>query len=162
HRDGYIAWEYYFAYGTGQPPWVSGMTQATAMQALSRGYRALGYARWKRTALRAMGAFELAPPAGIRVPAPRGSHYLLYSFAPGRRVDPRGRAAGPRPRRPGRADPPHAAPAAFPARQRRRPPRRRRLRHRRLVAVLRARRRVDVQLPRPDGRLPRRPVRPHE
>jgi hypothetical protein len=86
HRDGYIAWEYYFAYGSGRPPWVSGMTQATAMQALSRGYRALGHARWKRTALRAMGAFELAPPAGIRVPAPGGSHYLLYSFAPGYRV----------------------------------------------------------------------------
>jgi hypothetical protein len=85
-RDGYIAWEYYFAYGTGTPPWVSGMTQATAMQALSRGYRALGRERWKRTALRAMGAFELAPPAGIRVPAPGGSHYLLYSFAPGYRV----------------------------------------------------------------------------
>src|SRR6201999_1986274 len=36
-RDGYLAWEYYFAYGTGSPPWVSGMTQATAAQALSRG-----------------------------------------------------------------------------------------------------------------------------
>ena len=41
-RSGYLAWEYYFAYGTGTPPWVSGMAQATAVQALSRGYRALG------------------------------------------------------------------------------------------------------------------------
>src|SRR3954447_26189235 len=41
-RAGYIAWEYYFAYGSGYPPWVSGMTQATAVQALSRGYRARG------------------------------------------------------------------------------------------------------------------------
>ncbi len=85
-RDGYVAWEYYFAYGSGTPPWVSGMTQATAMQALARGYRALGVQRWRRTALRALGAFEQAPPAGIRVPAPGGSHYLLYSFAPGYRV----------------------------------------------------------------------------
>ena len=86
HRYGYIGWEYYFAYGEGTPPWVSGMTQATAMQALARGYRALGQTRWRRTALRALGAFEQPPPAGIRVPAPGGSQYLLYSFAPGYRV----------------------------------------------------------------------------
>jgi len=58
-RDGYIAWEYYFAYGTGRPPWVSGMTQATAVQALSRGYRAMGQTRWKRAAERALGAFRV-------------------------------------------------------------------------------------------------------
>jgi hypothetical protein len=85
-RDGYVAWEYYFAYGTGAPPWVSGMTQATAAQALARGYRALGRPRWRRTALRALGAFEQPPPAGVAVPAPGGRHYLLYSFAPGYRV----------------------------------------------------------------------------
>ena len=85
-RNGYTAWEYYFAYGTGTPPWVSGMTQATAAQALSRGYKALGNTRWKKTALSALGAFEHAPPYGVTVPAPGGSHYLLYSFAPGYRV----------------------------------------------------------------------------
>jgi len=85
-RNGYLAWEYYFAYGTGSPPWVSGMTQATAVQALSRGYRALGKARWRRSALRALGAFEQAPPAGVSVRAPGGRHYLLYSFAPSHRV----------------------------------------------------------------------------
>jgi hypothetical protein len=85
-RDGYTAWEYYFSYGTGAPPWVSGMTQATAVQALARGYRALGVTRWRRTALRALGAFEQPPPAGVAVPAPGGSQYLLYSFAPGYRV----------------------------------------------------------------------------
>jgi hypothetical protein len=85
-RSGYTAWEYYFAYGTGTPPWVSGMTQATAAQALARGYRALGNRRWRKTALSALGAFKQAPPYGVSVPAPGGNHYLLYSFAPGYRV----------------------------------------------------------------------------
>jgi hypothetical protein len=85
-RSGYLAWEYYFAYGTGAPPWVSGMTQATATQALARGYRALGHRRWKRAAERALGAFEQAPPSGVAVPAPGGTHYALYSFSPSHRV----------------------------------------------------------------------------
>ncbi|MDA0163424.1 D-glucuronyl C5-epimerase family protein [Solirubrobacter ginsenosidimutans] len=85
-RSGYLAFEYYFAYGTGSPPWVSGMTQATAIQALSRGYRAMGKERWRRAALSALGAFEKGPPNGISVRAPGGHHYLLYSFAPGHLV----------------------------------------------------------------------------
>lgn len=85
-RSGYLAWEYYFAYGTGAPPWVSGMTQATAAQALARGYRALGNARWKRAAERSLGAFEQAPPNGVAVDAPGGRHYVLYSFAPSHQV----------------------------------------------------------------------------
>ena len=80
-RSGYLAWEYYFAYGSGSPPWVSGMAQATAVQALSRGYRALGVKRWRRDVERALGAFEQRPPHGVSVPAPGGSHYVLYSFA---------------------------------------------------------------------------------
>jgi hypothetical protein len=82
HRSGYLAWEYYFAYGSGTPPWVSGMAQATAIQALARGYRATGKARWRRTALEALGAFEQPPPSGVSVPVPGGRHYALYSFAP--------------------------------------------------------------------------------
>jgi hypothetical protein len=85
-RSGFLAWEYYFAFGTGAPPWVSGMTQATATQALARGYRALGHPRWKRAAERALGAFEQPPPSGVAVSAPGGRHYLLYSFSPSHRV----------------------------------------------------------------------------
>ena len=73
-RCGYLAWEYYFAYGSGAPPWVSGMTQATAVQALSRGYRALGVKRWRRAVERALGAFEQRPPSGVaRVRAGRAA-----------------------------------------------------------------------------------------
>ena len=79
-RNGYLAWEYYFAFGSGSPPWISGMTQATAVQALSRGYRATGNKRWKRAAVRALGAFEQPAPRGVAVSVPGGTHYALYSF----------------------------------------------------------------------------------
>jgi hypothetical protein len=81
-RDGFTAWEYYFSFAQGSPPWVSAMTQATAMQALARGYDVLGAPRFKRTALRALGAFETPAPAGVA----SGTHYVLYSFAPGYHV----------------------------------------------------------------------------
>ncbi len=35
-RFGGLAWEYYFRFAGGRPPWVSGMAQAVAAQALSR------------------------------------------------------------------------------------------------------------------------------
>jgi hypothetical protein len=87
-RDRFLAWEYYFSFGGGTPPWISGMTQGTAIQALARATRVFpGRARrYRRTAERALGAFRAPPPVGIRVAAPRGSHYLMYSFSPGLRI----------------------------------------------------------------------------
>jgi hypothetical protein len=35
-RGGGLAWEYYFRFGAGRPPWVSGMAQAVAAQAFAR------------------------------------------------------------------------------------------------------------------------------
>src|SRR4051812_48818403 len=35
-RSGGLAWEYYFRFENGRPPWISGMAQAVAAQALSR------------------------------------------------------------------------------------------------------------------------------
>ena len=37
-------------------------------------------------AVRALGAFRAPPPVGVRVAAPGGSHYLMYSFSPGLRI----------------------------------------------------------------------------
>jgi hypothetical protein len=85
-RGGFLAWEYYFPYGGGTPPWISGMAQATAVQALVRGARALGEPRYARLARRALGAFEEPPPVGVAVPAPGGSRYPMYSFDPGMRI----------------------------------------------------------------------------
>jgi hypothetical protein len=65
---------------------MSGMAQATAIQALSRGSRVLRKPRFRRLALRALGAFETPPPAGVAVPADGGTRYVMYSFAPTLRI----------------------------------------------------------------------------
>ena len=88
-RGGFLAWEYFFSFGGGTPPWISAMTQATGAQALTRGRRALGAARgarYARAARRALGAFERPPPLGIAVPNAGGRRYTMYSFAPRLRI----------------------------------------------------------------------------
>jgi hypothetical protein len=80
---GFIAWEYLFYFGGGTPPWMSGMAQATAIQALGRAANLLHEPKYDETARRALGAFTTAPPAGVRTTGPRGGvAYLQYSFAP--------------------------------------------------------------------------------
>src|SRR5947209_1006608 len=85
-RSGFTAWEYYFAFGGGRPPWISGLAQGTAIQALTRGSQVLGDPSYLRLAGRALGAFTHRPPVGVRAPAPDGPHFLLYSFDPQQRV----------------------------------------------------------------------------
>jgi hypothetical protein len=36
-RGGFLAWEYYFPFGGGRPPWVSGIATGSALSALARG-----------------------------------------------------------------------------------------------------------------------------
>ena len=81
-RNGFLAWEYYFAYGGGSPPWISGMAQGTAMQALARAGNRLSDPSLLEVAARARGAFERNTPTGVRVPQSAGNWYALYSFAP--------------------------------------------------------------------------------
>jgi len=85
-RGGFRAWEYYFAFGGGRPPWISGLSQGTAMQALARGSQVLADPKYLEVAREARGAFERRPPAGVRVKAGAGDHYLIYSFNPQLRV----------------------------------------------------------------------------
>jgi hypothetical protein len=86
NRGGFKTWEYYFEFGGGAPPWTSGLSQGTAIQAFARGYDLLGDPAYKRVGHDALGAFEKAPPLGVRVSADGGSHYLIYSMSPGLRV----------------------------------------------------------------------------
>ena len=80
---GMLAWEYLFHFGGGSPPWISGLSQATAIQALGRAGRLLGEQRYFAVAGRALRAFETGPPVGVRTRGPGGGiHYLEYSFAP--------------------------------------------------------------------------------
>lgn len=79
----FIAWEYAFYFGGGSPPWMSGMAQATGIQALARAAQLLDEPRYLAIARKALGAFETRPPAGVRTVGPGGGvHYLQYSFAP--------------------------------------------------------------------------------
>ncbi len=83
-RSGFTTWEYYFEFGGGPPPWISGMAQATAIQALARASELLDDRGYLRHARSALGAFRKAPPIGVRTVGPFGGpHYLQYSFAPG-------------------------------------------------------------------------------
>jgi D-glucuronyl C5-epimerase-like protein len=79
NRGGFTAWEYEFRYGAGAPPWISGMAQATAAQALARGAAAFGDERYRKAALDSLRAFELPPPLGVN---DHGT-FLMYSFDPG-------------------------------------------------------------------------------
>ncbi|MSW95356.1 MAG: hypothetical protein F2796_00990 [Actinobacteria bacterium] len=91
-RAGGIAWEYLFRFGGGRPPWVSGLAQGTAIQALARAGARLSRLRLLDLAHDALGIFRTAPPAGVRVRASGAAggeeraHYLIYSYAPGQRV----------------------------------------------------------------------------
>jgi D-glucuronyl C5-epimerase C-terminus len=79
----FIAWEYAFHFGGGGPPWISGMAEATGIQAYARAADQLSEPRYFEIARNALGAFETLPPRGVRtVGFAGGVHYLQYSFAP--------------------------------------------------------------------------------
>ena len=80
---GFIAWEYLFDFGGGAPPWMSGMAQATAIQALARAAQLLARPDYLTSAKRGLGAFETPRPPACAPPArAAGISYLQYSFAP--------------------------------------------------------------------------------
>jgi hypothetical protein len=82
-RAGHLAWEYYFAFDGGLPPWTSAMSQGTALQALADAYTALGDPNYLTVGERALGLFTAAPPAGVAVPTSVGARYVQYTFDPG-------------------------------------------------------------------------------
>ncbi|HWI22614.1 MAG TPA: D-glucuronyl C5-epimerase family protein [Baekduia sp.] len=94
-RAGGLGWEYLFRFDGGTPPWVSGMAQATALQAFARAgikYSAANSsdpargAAYLATAHNGLAIFGAEPPEGVRVNEASGPHYLIYSFARALRV----------------------------------------------------------------------------
>jgi D-glucuronyl C5-epimerase C-terminus len=82
-RRGFRTWEYYFSFGRGRPPWISGMATATGIQAFARASQLLADPGLQRYAREAFGAFDAPPPVGVATAGPLGgTHYLQYSFAP--------------------------------------------------------------------------------
>ena len=79
-RAGGLAFESMFSFDGGKPPWVSGLSTGTALQALARGTQRLGDPRYEAAAQAALGIFRTRPPQGILLPTAAGAHYLQYSF----------------------------------------------------------------------------------
>jgi len=80
------AWEYFFPFDGGSPPWVSGMAEATGVQVLSRAAGTLARPELLDAAKAAQGILKVAPPTGVQVVEASGTHFLIYSFAPGQKV----------------------------------------------------------------------------
>jgi hypothetical protein len=87
-RGGFVTWEYWFYFGGGVPPWTSGLSTGTAIQALARASEKsiLDDRSYLRVAHSALGVFRKAPPVGVRLRRDGGAHYLIYSFDPKLRV----------------------------------------------------------------------------
>ena len=81
-RGGGIAWEYDFSFDGGSPPWVSAITQGTAIEAFTQAAIAIADPGYLTDAHQALGIFSVPPPLGVRSATPAGARYLIYSFAP--------------------------------------------------------------------------------
>lgn len=81
-RAGGIAWESWFTFDGGRPPWVSALGQGTALQAYSRAAVHLHRPSLLDVARSGLGIFRTAPPTGVRVATAAGARQLIYSFAP--------------------------------------------------------------------------------
>ncbi len=80
-RNGALTWEYYFGFSGSPAPWISAISQGTAMQALAR----VGYRMHNRSMMRAAKyaarSFNQPPSRGVRLRRDGGYHYLGYSGA---------------------------------------------------------------------------------
>jgi hypothetical protein len=84
-RAGGLAWEYFFNFDGGSPPWVSAMAQATGLEALADAYNATGNRIYLSIAGQALPVLRRSPGRGVAVPTSRGIRFVQYSFAPSRR-----------------------------------------------------------------------------
>jgi len=83
----YRAWEYAFPWQGAKLPWVSAMTQATAMQFYARAWQLTGKANYLATAKAAMPGFQLdARDGGLMTYQGLGRWFLLYPFNPSQRI----------------------------------------------------------------------------
>jgi hypothetical protein len=86
-RGGGLAWEYYFDFGGGRPPWVSSLAQGTGLQAIARSAEKLGRMPELLPQIqKGLTLFEQSPPTGVRVETGEGAHYAQYSYSPRLRI----------------------------------------------------------------------------
>ena len=72
-RNGFLTWEYYFAFGGGSPPWISGMAQGTAMQSLARASNRLNDPALLEVAARARAPSRRRPRKACACPRVRAT-----------------------------------------------------------------------------------------
>lgn len=81
-RGSALTWEYYFDFSGSKAPWISSISQGTAMQSLAR----VAYRMHNRSIMRAARlagiSFRQGPTRGLRVARDGGYHYLGYSGSP--------------------------------------------------------------------------------
>lgn len=74
-----LVWEYYFPFNGSPAPFISSISQGTAIQSLARSGNALADPEITAAAVRGARAFEKSAPTGLRVKRDGGWHYLGYS-----------------------------------------------------------------------------------
>ncbi|MFY9468730.1 MAG: D-glucuronyl C5-epimerase family protein [Solirubrobacterales bacterium] len=79
NRGGALTWEYYFPFSGSRAPFVSSISQGTAVQSLARAGNALSDPVITAAAKQATQSFEVPAPVGLRLSAEEGYHYIGYS-----------------------------------------------------------------------------------
>ncbi|MFY9487976.1 MAG: D-glucuronyl C5-epimerase family protein [Solirubrobacterales bacterium] len=79
NRGGGLTWEYYFPFSGSKAPFISSISQGTAVQSLARSGNALKDPTILAAAAQAVKSFEVEAPVGLRLSADEGYHYIGYS-----------------------------------------------------------------------------------
>jgi hypothetical protein len=81
-RGGALTWEYYFPFAGSKAPFISSISQGTAIQSLARAGEALKDPTITAAAGRGVKAFSNSAPTGLRISRDGGYHFLGYSGSP--------------------------------------------------------------------------------
>lgn len=79
NRSGALTWEYYFPFAGSSAPFISSISQGTAIQALARAGNATADPTITQAAQRAVHSFDVRAPHGLKVQRNPGYHYVGYS-----------------------------------------------------------------------------------
>ncbi|MGH2958428.1 MAG: D-glucuronyl C5-epimerase family protein [Solirubrobacterales bacterium] len=79
NRGGALTWEYYFPFAGSPAPFISSISQGTAIQALARAGKKLKNQDTINAATAGARAFGVAAPTGLKISRDGGLHFLGYS-----------------------------------------------------------------------------------
>jgi hypothetical protein len=79
NRGGAMTWEYYFPFGGSKAPFISSISQGTAIQSLARVGDVTKDASITAAATAGAKAFGISAPVGLKIVRDEGFHYIGYS-----------------------------------------------------------------------------------